>query len=87
MDWKPLTEYLSRFKTLTPPETVKKDICIDAVTDILGVTLDRESLDVQGERIFLNLRGVYKNEILLHKEDIMSKIKENPLGVSVSDIY
>jgi len=71
-----LKDYLKKFDQFMPREVVVKNLVIQAVTDVVGITLTRPQMTVQGNRVFINGPSVLKSEIALKQERILKKMGE-----------
>ena len=87
MAFSPLVDFLSRFKNITlPNETVRK-ASIESIEKIIGAHVPLEATSFRNGVLYLDISGVLKSEVYLHKEEIQKEV-ENTLGRKiVSDIH
>jgi len=71
-----LKDYLKKFEQFIPREVVVKNLVIQAVTDVLKITLTRPQMTVQGNRVFVNGSSSLKSEIALKQENILGRMGE-----------
>lgn len=74
-----LKNYLKKFEQFMPREVVVKNIAIQAITEVIGFTLTRPKMTVQGNKVFINGPSALKSEIALKQVRLLEKTKEiNP---------
>jgi hypothetical protein len=74
-----LKNYLKKFEQFMPREVVVKNLVIQAVQEVLGITLTRAQMVVQGARVFINGSSALKSEIALKQAKILARMGEiNP---------
>lgn len=71
-----LKDYLKKFEQFMPREVVVKNLVIQAVTDVLKITLTRPQMTVQGNRVFINGPSALKSEIALKQEKVLGRMGE-----------
>tara|TARA_B100001971_G_C17906947_1_gene390851 strand:+ start:355 stop:618 length:264 start_codon:yes stop_codon:yes gene_type:complete len=79
MVWKEIGGYLSKFKTLTPPNKAVKDIVMSIIKKEIDINISTENIEVRGDTIFLYVDSFVKTEILLRKNILLRELK-NKLG-------
>lgn len=57
-------------------EQVKKESIIKVIRDVIGVVIKTNEIKIQNGTVFLNIKPIYKSEVLLKKQEISFKIKE-----------
>ena len=80
---KRLSELLSRFRNLTPPEGAVKEIVQKVVKEVVGITLLPDEIVVARERIHLRIDSIRRSEIMLVKGTLLRKIAEELPGKRV----
>lgn len=73
---KPLTSFLSKFTNLTPPERFVKEILISVATDVAGVTLTQDEIEVRGETLFITTAPTKKSELFMQKNLLLQRINQ-----------
>jgi hypothetical protein len=74
-----LKDYLKKFDQFLPREMVVKNLVIQAVQEVVGITLTRAQMTVQGARVFINGPSALKSEIALKQVKILARMGEvNP---------
>ena len=74
-----IKDYLKKFENLLPREVVVKNLVIQAINDVLKITLTRPQMTVQGNKVFINGHSALKSEIALKQEKILGRMREiNP---------
>jgi hypothetical protein len=65
---------LERF-TFEPPEGTRKRAIIAAVSEVLGITIQAKQIRIQGSYAFIEARPIVRSELMLHKADILRKLR------------
>ena len=71
-----IKDYLKKFENLLPREVVVKNLAIQAINDVLKITLTRPQMTVQGNKVFINGPSALKSEIALKQEKILGRMRE-----------
>ncbi len=71
-----IKDLLGKFKNLLFSEEVKKQAVRDIISEIIGVKINSEDIRIKNNTIYLNIKPIYKNEILLKQEQIFLKLKK-----------
>ncbi|PIT96529.1 hypothetical protein COT82_02735 [Candidatus Campbellbacteria bacterium CG10_big_fil_rev_8_21_14_0_10_35_52] len=72
-----ISNFLEKFKNITPPNKFIKDIFISVVKNTTNILLKKNDLDVRNGTIFISTDPIIKNEIFLQKDEIMKQIVKN----------
>jgi hypothetical protein len=72
-----IKDLLLRFNNLLLSEEVKKNSIIDILYQTIGIKIKPEELKIKNNTVYLNIKPIYKNEILLKKDEINLKLKES----------
>ena len=81
-----IKDYLKKFETLLPVEVQVRNAVVDSVKTILGSTLDRKSIRLQGTQVFITGSAAFKSELAMKQQKILSYIKEQYPKVTVTKI-
>lgn len=73
---KKVDAFLEKFKDITPPDQVVKRETADVIADIVGVKLDTEDISVDTNGIRITTSPAAKSSIFIHKEKILTHLKE-----------
>lgn len=60
---------------LTSGET-KKESVRKIISEVIGIQIKKEDLEIKNNIIYLNIKPIYKNEILLKKDKISSRLQD-----------
>ncbi|MBL7045363.1 MAG: hypothetical protein ISR98_02075 [Parcubacteria group bacterium] len=71
-----ISDYLAKFKNITPPDKFVKDELIAVVKEVAGIDIEKSNIDVRNGTIFLSLDPLIKNEIFLKKNEVLESLKE-----------
>ena len=72
-----IKDLLLRFNNLLLSEEIKKHTIINVLNEIIGIQIKSEEIKIKNNIIYLNIKPIYKNEILIKKEKIFLKLKES----------
>lgn len=65
-----IKDLLLKFNNLLFSEEVKKNSIIDILNQVVGIQVKPEDIKIKNNIIYLNIKPIYKNEILLKKDEI-----------------
>jgi len=71
-----IESFLEKFKHIVPTDSVVREQCIIVVQTICGVTLKKENIQVRSSIINISCRPAMKNEIILHKQEILNMLND-----------
>jgi phage-related protein len=71
-----IKDLLSRFENLLLNEDFKKGAIVSVLKDVLKIDIEKEKITIIKGDIYLDINPIYKNEIFIKKEKIISKILE-----------
>lgn len=71
-----IKDLLSRFQNLLLSGEGKKEIIKESVKKVLDIDLNTEDIEVKNNIVYLSIKPIYKNEVLLKKERILSLVGE-----------
>ncbi|HAS80982.1 MAG: hypothetical protein UR25_C0003G0148 [Candidatus Nomurabacteria bacterium GW2011_GWE1_32_28] len=72
-----IKDLLLKFNNLLISENLKIDTLRSVLFDVLNLTIKIEDIKIKNNIIYLNIKPIYKNEILLKKDEIFLKLREN----------
>lgn len=72
-----IKDLLSRFDTLLFSEERRVELIRNIISETIGLDIKKEDFKIRNNTIYLNIKPIYKNEILIKKEEIYTKLKEN----------
>ena len=75
-----IKDLLISFNNKLLSEEIKKESIKNIISNIIGFDIKKEKIKIKNETVYLDIKPIYKNEILLKKELILNKLKET-LGV------
>ena len=71
-----IKDLLLRFDKILLSEEIKKASIINILEQTIGVKIKPEDLKIKNNTVYLNIKPIYKSEILLKKDLIMEKLQE-----------
>lgn len=71
-----IKDLLSRWSAVLLSEKGKKETLARVLGEAIGVSLNSDDIKIQNGTVYLNIKPIYKNEIFLKKEKILSQMEE-----------
>ena len=71
-----IKDLLLRFENLLISDETKKEAITRIIKETTGLDIKKEEVEVKNGILRLNIKSIYKNEILIKKEEIMNRLKE-----------
>ena len=71
-----LKDLLLDFRNTLLSAEVKKASVRQIISESIGVAIKSEDLKIKNGTVYLNIKPIYKNEILLKRNQIFSRLKE-----------
>jgi len=71
-----IKDLLEKFSHILLKEEGKKDFVRRAISETIKVKIDSGDIKIKNNIIYLNIKPIYKNEILIKQEQIFLKMKE-----------
>jgi hypothetical protein len=72
-----IKDLLIRFNNLLSLGEGKIDSIRNIISETIGVQIKKEDIKIKNNIIYLNIKPIYKNEILLKQDQIFLKLKES----------
>jgi hypothetical protein len=72
-----IKDLLLHFNNLLLSEEIKKSSIINILHQTIGVQIKPKDIKIKNNTVYLNIKPIYKNEILFKKDEIFSKLKES----------
>ena len=71
-----IKDLLEKFSNLILKEEVKLEVTRNTISDIIGLEIKPKDIEIKKNIIYLNIKPIYKSEILLKKEKIFSELNK-----------
>lgn len=81
-----ISSYLQKFQKMESPGDSEKKAAEKAISEIVGVSLERKTMNVINGVLYLTVSSAVKNEIYMNKRGILKKIEETLGENKVKDI-
>ncbi len=82
----PLQNFLSKYKNIKlPHKTIKKSV-IKAIVSTIHIHIQEEEITIQKNNIKIKAPSVVKQEIKLHKKEILNEINKEASNTTINDI-
>jgi hypothetical protein len=72
-----IKDLLARFNDLLLGEEGKQEIIRNAISSVINTEIKQEDIKIKNNIIYLNIKPIYKSEILLKQSQIFLNIKES----------
>jgi hypothetical protein len=72
-----IKDLLIRFNNLLSLGEGKIDSIRNIISETIGIQIKKEDIKIKNNIIYLNIKPIYKNEILLKQDQIFLKLKES----------
>jgi hypothetical protein len=69
-------DLLKKFEHILLSEESKKESVCQAISEVLGISIDPKAMRIQKNTIYLDLKPIYKTEIFLKHERILRRLQE-----------
>lgn len=81
-----LKGYLKKFEQFLPHETRVRNTVINAVNDILHISIVRQKITVSGSNVFIIGSSSLRSEIAMKQGKILARIKEIDPTLTITKI-
>jgi hypothetical protein len=72
-----IKDLLLRFNDILLFEEVKKESIRNVIFEAIGIQIKNQDIKIKDNIIYLNIKPIYKNEILIKQDQIFLKLKES----------
>ncbi|MCX6753148.1 MAG: hypothetical protein NTW62_02275 [Candidatus Nomurabacteria bacterium] len=71
-----IKDLLSKFNDLLLSGGLRKDTVRTVISETIGIEIKSEDIEIKNGTVKLNIKPIYKNEIFIKQEIILSKLSE-----------
>jgi len=82
-----LSVFLNKFKKLTSPNKTTYKVIIEVLYNIIGVKLNKNVFNIKNQILYIKSDSVVKNEIFLHKKQILQILEKKLKNQNIKDIF
>lgn len=82
-----IQDLLGRFKSILDTEDSKKENIIKIIEENTSIVVSAGDVDVKKGKLFLKVKPIYRNAILLKKDKILEDLKQSFGDKYIQDIY
>lgn len=75
MDYNHITSFLDKFKKLIFQKEETKEIVIKTISEEISHQIEKQSVKIKGDCIYVEGSPILRSEILIHKKQILIKLK------------
>lgn len=72
-----IKDLLNKFNKILLSEEGKKETVRQAISSVLGQEIDSKDIKIKNNIIYLNIKPIYKNEIFIKQEKILSLLQDS----------
>ena len=72
-----IKDLLVRFQNILLSEKGKKEVVRKIISEVIKTEINSEDIEIKNNTIYLNIKPIYKNEIFLKQEQILSRLEES----------
>jgi len=81
-----IKDLLARFDKIIFSEQAHRETVRKVISEVIGVTIKPEDIKIKNNTVYLNIKPLYKNEIMIKQELIARKLSESLAGKYPKDI-
>ena len=82
-----IKDLLKRFDVLINNKEFQFVLIQETLKEILKIEISKNQIKINGNDVYLDIKPIYKNEIFLNKEKIISLLKEKSLNKKDLNIF
>ena len=71
-----IKDLLARFSNILLKEEVKIESIQKVIKEVVGVEVSKEAVKIKGDTVHLNIKPIYKGEILIKQGEISKRLEE-----------
>ena len=75
-----IKDLLEKFNQLILSEEGKRNSVAKVISDVLKTDIDPKDVRIKGNTVYLNIRPIFKNELLLKQDKIQEELTKAFLG-------
>ncbi|KKR70516.1 MAG: hypothetical protein UU13_C0004G0012 [Candidatus Nomurabacteria bacterium GW2011_GWB1_40_7] len=72
-----IKDLLGRFNNILLSEGRKKEAVKNVISETIGIQIKNQDIKIKNGIIYLSIKSIYKNEIFLKQDKILSRLKES----------
>ena len=72
-----IKDLLVKLSTLLVSKEDKKESVRSIISEAVGVTIKKSDIEIKNNTVYLNIKPIYKNEILMKRDYIFSQLRES----------
>lgn len=71
-----IKDLLVRFQNLLLPGETKREAVRNVISNVIKIQIKKEDIEIKNNIIYLNIKPIFKNEILMKEDVIFSELKK-----------
>ncbi len=81
-----IKDLLSKWSHLLVSEGAKKNALLLVLKEVLDLDIDSNAVTIKNGTVYLDIKPIYRSQILIKREEIFSKLKERLGNKTPNDI-
>jgi hypothetical protein len=69
-----VSNYLEKFKKFGLAEVIAKEVVVESIKEILGITIDKKKIKIQNRIAYIQASPIIKNQIVIKKTTLIETI-------------
>jgi hypothetical protein len=86
MDYNHITIFLDKFKNIIHQKEEIKKVVIKTIEEEINCKIKEDTVKIKGSSIYIESSPIFRSEILIHKKQILNKLKNNLKDCNFFDI-
>jgi hypothetical protein len=75
MDYNPINKFLNKFKKLIFEKEETNEVVIKTISEEISHQINENSIKIKNGTIYIDGSPILRNEVLIHKKQILKKLK------------
>lgn len=81
-----INDFLIKFKHVTLPNETKRNILSKSIFKILNIDINIKNISLENNTVYIKTNSFIKNEIFLHKNEILKEVRKQLKNKTPKDI-
>jgi len=78
-----IADFFQKFLNLEKNNQAKTSIILETIKEKTGLEIKKESLEIKGDRLKINVSPIFRNEIFMRKEEIENSLRNKNIFLSL----
>ncbi len=86
MDYNHIKNFLEKFRKIINKKDEVLEIVVQTIQEEMHCVINKNLIKIKNEFIFINTSPIFRSEILIHKKQILLKLKNKIPNINFLDI-